>query len=96
MIHKTFENAHFRAKPLSLNSLEFIFLLSQVGFSSVNNDKGRDQQVKWVLAGATEAAKIKIWVKDSFNPGPAGPVSIRIRYACLCGGLRIYPGSPGK
>ena len=30
------------------------------------------------------------------NPGPAGPVSIRIRYACLCGGLRIYPGSPGK
>ena len=32
----------------------------------------------------------------SINPGPAGPVSIRIRYACLCGGLRIYPGSPGK
>ena len=30
------------------------------------------------------------------NPGPAGPVSIRIRYACLFGGLRIYPGSPGK
>ena len=30
------------------------------------------------------------------NPGPAGPVWIRIRYACLFGGLRIYPGSPGK
>ena len=31
-----------------------------------------------------------------FNPGPAGPVSIRFHYACLCGGGRINPGSPGK
>ena len=31
-----------------------------------------------------------------FNPGPAGPVSIRFHYACLCGGGRIDPGSPGK
>ena len=30
------------------------------------------------------------------NPGPAGPVSIRFHYACLCGGERIDPGSPGK
>ena len=28
------------------------------------------------------------------NPGPAGPVLIRIRYACLCGGPRIDPVSP--
>ena len=33
---------------------------------------------------------------DSINPGPAGPVSIRFHYACLCGGGRIDPGSPGK
>ena len=30
----------------------------------------------------------------ALNPGPAGPVSIRIRYACLCGGPRIDPVSP--
>ena len=28
------------------------------------------------------------------NPGPAGPVSIRFHYACLCGGQRIDPVSP--
>ena len=32
----------------------------------------------------------------NINPGPAGPVSIRFHYACLCGRGRIDPGSPGK
>ena len=40
--------------------------------------------------GQSEVENLIGWVFD----GPAGPVSIRFHYACLCGGPRIDPVSP--
>ena len=66
-----------------------VFLFSILGMGAGPSKLGKLAREKWKLG------KVETCLK-AFNPGPAGPVSIRIRYACLCGGLRIYPGSPGK
>ena len=57
--------------------------------------RGKGLELEKMLTSTVQCINIvRPLTNAHINPGPAGPVSIRFHYACLCGGPRINPVSP--